>query len=333
MTNFHNIVVLHPGAIGDVVLASPVATTLRSNYPDARITYWTHSALFDLLGLCSAIDNCVSYHKGDGLLKLRQILGSLKADLLVDLAGSSRSRWLTLFSGAQVVRYQKQPAGCSPVQHAVDNFLSTLEPLALTPLAVRFPTLTLPDEELSAAQTKLDASVAAALIPVGLVPGVGKLRPNRAWIADGWIYLARILIRSGRYVPVLIGGEDERSLCETICEAVGNGCVNMAGVLSLVQTAAMLRLCRTVVSGDTGPAHIAVAVGTAVVGLYGPTYPERSGPYGYADLVVDQSDNCRCRETKRCSLIDAAGPGDCMRRIMLEEVFSRLRHALHDEQL
>lgn len=333
MANFHNIVVLHPGAIGDVMLATPVAATLRANFPAARITYWTHPTLIDLLGLCGSIDECVGFNKEEGVLELRRILAGLKADLLVDLAGSNRSQWLTFLSGSSTVRYKKQATGATPVEHAVDNFLATLAPLSLKALDNKFPTLSVRESDVSAAKQKLKDAGAPELPLVGLVPGVGKLRSHRAWISDGWTYLARILVRSGRYLPVLIGGSDEISLCDGISNDVGNGCINLAGKLSLVETASLFTQCRTVVSSDTGPAHISVAVGTTVVGMYGPTFPERSGPYGNSALVIDQSHHCQCREVKQCSVIDAAGPGECMRRIMLEEVFAKLRIALDDDKI
>ena len=69
---------------------------------------------------------------------------------------------------------------------------------------------------------------------------------------------------------------------------------------------------------------MAVAVGTPVIGLYGPTLPKRSGPYGYADLTIDQSSSCRCLEHKVCQVSGRELPGECMERIMLSEIIQRL---------
>lgn len=333
MKKVKTIVVLHPGAIGDVMLATPVAATLRLNYPEAQLIYWTHESLSDLLGLCGAIDRIVPFHKEGGFFDLRRMLAGFDAQLIVDLAGSSRSQWLTFMAGADVVRYRKQPPGVVPVQHAVENFLAALSPLALKPVETNFPTLSMPAELLAEMTERLADAGAANRLIVGLVPGVGKLRSHRAWIEDGWIYLARIIARSGRYFTVLLGGEDDATLCQTLAGDVEDGCLSMAGILTLAETAAVAKLCRVVVSADTGPAHIAVAAGTPVVGLYGPTLPERSGPYGYSDLLVSQSHRCQCQGSKFCTVIGASGPGECMRTIMLEEVCAQLRSALKDEAL
>ena len=336
MTPFKRIVVFHPGAIGDVTLATPVAGALKAAFPGSQLIYWTHRSLGDLLGLCRSIDRVVGYDREKGVWQLRRELAGMGADLVVDLAGSPRSRWLTFMSRVKVVRYAKQAAEVVPVQHAVENFLATLAPLGIKAPDKLFPTLSVPDETLESVRRQIGAGAPDGRALVGLVPGVGRLRPHRAWIEEGWVYAARILLRSGRYTPVLIGGEDETGLCEEISSqvaAVADGCLNAAGRLSLAETAAVCKLCRVVVSGDTGPAHICVAAGTPVVGLYGPTLPERSGPYGCEALTIDESHHCRCRQSKICTVPGITGPGECMRRISLEEVFVKLRLALADEAL
>lgn len=333
MKSFRNIVIIHPGAIGDVMLATPVAMTLKASFPDAKVTYLSHASLQEILGCCQAIDQFLPYKKDDGWLGQRSRLKSLRPDLIVDLAGSNRLRWLTFLSAPVVLRYKKRPFAERPVVHAVDNFLATLDPIKEQCRRVEFPTLTLPDNEINSCRQLLSMPGSAELTPIGLVPGVGKLRPHRAWISEGWTYLARILKKSGRYLPVLIGGADEASLAEQINKDSGDVCLNLAGKLSLVSTACVLKLCKAMVSGDTGPAHIAVAVGTPVVGLYGPTFPERSGPYGCQQFVISQSHQCRCMESKFCTVTNDAGPGECMRRIMLEEVCAKLRLVLADANL
>ncbi len=315
------------------MLATPVAAALRANFPRAKITYWTHPSLISLLGLLKAVDRVEGFVKDEGLLTHLQFLRSLKPDLFVDLAGSSRSNWLTLFNSAKVVRYRKQAYATTPIMHAVDNFLATLEPLSLQPMDLKFPTISAHESDLLSVKQRLKEAGANDRILVGLVPGVGKLRSHRAWIPDGWSYAARILCESSRYTPVLVGGGDEVSLCDEVAKKVGAGCVNLAGKLSLVETAALLQSCKVVVSGDTGPAHVAIAAGTPVVGLYGPTFKERSGPYGCLDDVISQSHYCQCHDVKICSITQTAGPGECMSRIMLEEVFERLRVVLDDGDL
>jgi heptosyltransferase-1 len=312
------------------MLGTPVAATLRRHYLDARITYLTHEILGELICCCSAVSGTLVYRKDISLLEQRNQLLGTGADLIVDLAGSFKSGLLTVFSGAQVLHYRKQNPGALPMQHAVDNFLATLEPLSLDVADPLFPTISPPDEKVALVRDKLAEAGARDRPLLGLVPGVGSLRPHRAWISEGWTYLAQTAPDFHGSVPVLVGGPEDAALCRSISEEAGPQCINLAGALSLVETAALLKLCRVVVSGDTGPAHLAVAVGTRVIGLYGPTFPARSGPYGCDDLLVDRSADCRCHDTKYCHYagVPEPGPGECMRQIMLEEIAARLETLL-----
>lgn len=321
----NHILVFHPGAIGDVMLATPVASTLKHNFPDASLTYLTHPSLAELLKLSGVIDKIIGYKKEAGLLAQRRAIMHCAPDLIVDLSGSTRSRMLTLFSKAKVLRYHKQPAGAQPIQHAVDNFLATLSELQLTLPTKLFPTISPDQPTLKAMTQRVEAAGAADKMLVALVPGVGNLRSHRAWSKDDWLAVSKFISSSSRFFPILVGGPEEALLCDEIASATG--AFNASGSLSLVQTAAMLNLCRLAVSGDTGPAHIAVAVGTPVIGLYGPTFPQRSGPYGCADLLIDHSHHCRCHGFKSCRVTSQPGPGDCMRQITPEEVIAKLEVA------
>lgn len=328
------------------MLATPVARTLKTNFPKATITYASHASLGELLGCCDSVDRFVEYRKDIGLLAQRAELLKGKPDLIVDLGGTFKTGLLTAFSGARVVSYNKQSAGALPMLHAVDNFLQTLGPLSLTAAEPCFPTMTPPADLLAAMSDRIAQAGGNGRELVGLVPGVGKLRPHRAWIQSGWRYLAAHLKERGSF-PVLIGGADDREASDAIQAEMVNdergsdvvsggpgeesinrlsGCLNLAGRLSLVETAALLKLCRLVVSGDTGPAHLAVAVGTPVVGLYGPTFPARSGPYGCERSLVDVSDQCVCHDLKECNVLGVPEPGagDCMRKITLEQIIGKL---------
>jgi ADP-heptose:LPS heptosyltransferase len=329
MQAFGTIVVFHPAAIGDAMLATPVATALKMNFPTARLTYWTHPELRSiLLGLCPAIDEVVDYSRDANVFQLGKTFESLRPDLFVDLANSPKSRAMTWLTRAKVVRYEKQAANATPIRHASINFLDTIRPVCSEFPNPIFPTL-FPDVLVEQTLDPFLEHEDIDKIPLlAIVPGVGKLRPHRAWIEDGWFYLLEHILSWKTHLPVLIGGSDEEELCTRLNEGISKKCLNLAGKLSLPQTAAILKKCELVVSGDTGPAHMAVAVGTRVIGLYGPTFPERSGPFGNAELCLDQSRSCGCHAQKYCQYTNPKLPGECMRRIMLVEIIEKLNLAL-----
>lgn len=317
-TGLSTILILHAGAIGDVVLGTVVPSSIKLVEHKVRVIYWTHESLFDLLRFCPTIDELVPWQKRNSVLKQLGIIRGINPDLIIDLTASLRSRILCLLSRRRTVTYRKQSASERPIMHAAPNFLSTIRPV-IGSAAKFFPTLIV-------SSAISDRVMQEQLIPdgaVGLVPGVGKLRSHRAWPADHWARLARQLTEDGKKV-VLIGGPDDFDAARAVSSDAPN-LLNLCGKLSLAETAAALSRCSVVVSGDTGPAHIAVAVGTPVIGILGPTYPERSGPYGYLDASFDAGHQCRCHALKSCAVTNQTGPGKCMSTIAVDDVFDRIR--------
>lgn len=314
------IVIFHAAAIGDSVLATPVSAALRKACPKAQIISLTHESLLPLMAKVPTIDEAVAFEDSDSVGAVRGQIQKLRPDMIVDLSGSSKSFWQTTFLAKRVLRYKKQSANAKDVKHAVRNFLETVRPLGIEIDASPFPTL-FPTPEDKESIRKILGKEKRRL--VALVPGVGNLRPHRAWPESSWAALAKAVLWPEKHAVLLIGGSDERTLCSRIAEQAGKGCYNLAGKLSLSETAGALTLCDAIVSGDTGPAHIAVAVGTPVVGLYGPTKVERSGPYGRGNSCVSVSDKCKCLHLKKCPL-SAEGPGACMQQIPHKLVYEKL---------
>ncbi|MCA9806098.1 MAG: glycosyltransferase family 9 protein [Cyanobacteria bacterium HKST-UBA02] len=312
-----HIVIFHPAAIGDAVLATPVAALLKRNFPDTAITYWSHSSLEPLIaGRCKDIDRFVKFEKKPVIALISQ-LRSLAPQLFVDLSNSLKGRILCLAAGCRTVSYRKE-AG----KRAADNFVDTIRPLIKDCELPWFPTLELPEGGVGD-----DLNLSRGDSIIGLVPGVGNKRPHRAWPREHWLALIQGLSREGRQL-VLFGGPEEAALGEEIEKSSNGQARNLCGRLDIEKTAGLLARCHLVVAGDTGPAHIAVAVGTPVLGLYGPTLVERSGPTGYEHLALSRSSQCACLEAKYCLKAEKTGPGACMSLIEPAEVIERVEQML-----
>jgi ADP-heptose:LPS heptosyltransferase len=310
------------------MFATPVAKLLKQNYPDAYLTYWTHKSTGDLLKLCPYVDRILPYDK-DKLGKQRKALRLLKPDLVVDLVSNLTSKLITLGSGAKVLRLKKTSDLAS--KHIVDNMLETLAPLNLKVHEPNFPTLVIEKKISSQVEALVEQAKLLKQQLLAVVPAVGVHRPNRAWSKDNWLTLLNEIMAGQQLapyalLPVLVGGQEDLDFCQEI--AVEAHCPSLAGKLTLVETAKLLKSCVLTVSGDTGPAHMSVAIGTPVVGLYGATYKTRNGPYGYLDLAVDHSNVCECLYKKTCRLTKKTGPGQCMDTISGDEVLAKMKEAL-----
>ncbi len=206
MTVFANILIFQPAAIGDVMLATPVAKALKQNYPGARITFWGHSSLRELLvGLCPYIDEYIDYDK-PGLIAMLKTFWSTRCDLFVDLSNSTRGMFIAAFApgNVRIVAYKKQAASTLDKMHAVENFLETVDPICEETPDTLFPTI-FPEALADEVSVNILGDKQEKML-VGLVPGVGKQRPHRAWPVDNWKYLLSYLLERQDCLPVLIGG-------------------------------------------------------------------------------------------------------------------------------
>lgn len=325
MKTLNHIVVFHPAAIGDAMLATPVAAILKRNFQSAHISYWTHSSLKVIIkDMCPSVDAFVDYQRGQNIFSLSSQLKALKADLFIDLSNSSKGKMMPFFSGTGALHYKKRPDGVKPIRHAADNFVDTIRSMVTDIPDQLFPTVFPQSNLIDLVKQEFLKDINSSRSIIGIVPGVGKIRPNRSWTPDGYEAVIENLIASNSNFPVLIGGPDEADLGAQIERQLSGKVLNLCGKLDLAQTAALLKQCRLVVSGDTGPAHIAVAVGTPVVGLYGPTAVERSGPYGNLAYAIDKQTNCRCQYEKQCRFSPEGTAGDCMRQITTGDVMDKI---------
>jgi len=325
MPVYQTIVVIHPAAIGDAVMGTAVARALKKKFPAAKIVYLTHPSLFPLLELSLAIDVFTEWSRYTALKRLVQQVRDQNPDLIVDLVGSLRTRLVSLFSGARVLTFRKQK-NRRTWSHLVDNYLATLEPLDIQPSEQSRPVLTPPQEFLC--EWDHDEDLGRGQEYIALVPGVGKHRPNRAWPVDCWAQLGEMLLNGTVAKLALVGGEDDKDTCHAVAAQIGARCVNQAGKMSLVQTAALLSRAKLVVSADTGPAHIAAAVGKSVICLMGPTDARRTGPYRMDQIGISVADRCKCIGAKHCLRNDGGAAGDCMKTIAVEDVMERVRQLL-----
>lgn len=322
---------MHPMAIGDVVLGSPVAAAFKLVYPGAKVIYFTHGSLHPLLQLCHAIDECVDWQRKAPLLSQVAMIKKLQPDLIVDLTSSTRTRLLCFLSGVRTIGYQKQNKSERPVAHVTDRYLDVLNSLKLDPPAARpgFPTLRPGETLLNEVRRMLGGGGATDQPLIALIPGVGSLRPNRSWPSHHWVKLISELRDRQLGRLVLVGGPDDEELCRQVEAGIGQqSCQNFAGKLSLPQTAALLKLCDVAISGDTGPCHIAVGVGTPVVSMMGPTLSQRSGPYGCLPLGFDVSDSCKCTASKTCTVRGFPKSGACMEEIAPSAVLQNVERVL-----
>ncbi len=317
------ILIINLAFIGDVLLSTPVARALRGAFPQAEIDMLVMPLTVPIARGNPYIDNVLAYdkrgrHKKIGeLLKLIADLRRRRYDLAVTTNFAPRGAMLAWAAGIRErVGYDAQHAGwfltraassCRPVaRHEAENYLDVLKPLGITTEDTSLALTVDPAaDEAMRHKVPLEADK-----PVVLICPVGSY-PQKSWTTAGYAELIGSL--TPRAQCFLIGAAKEEGQLIAINAAAGQQAAVLAGALSLGELAALIAAAALVVSVDTGPMHMAVALGTPVVALFGPTDPAKWGPRGPRDVVLTQQVDCSpcwgrtdCSDCRCMNTIDAA---------------------------
>ena len=319
------LLLIKPSSLGDIVHALPAFDALRRQFPDAEFSWLVKAQWADLLRRVDGLDRI--WPVGQGLTEWMSKIGRLRAygfDLVVDLQGLFRSgaaAWLTgcaLRIGLANARegsalcYTHRVPVPTPEMHAVDRYLLVARALGcpasppayhLTPLA----------EDLQIVHTLL-TEVGVSVNAKWVVMQVSARWPTKRWPLESFATVARALVREGIQV-VLIGSTEEQEEARQVAQA--SGAKSLAGRTSLAVLPALLQASACLVTNDSGPMHVAVAMGTPVVALFGPTSEVRTGPYGPSHRVLSRPIPCRPCLSRTCRNVT---PMECLVGISPEEV-------------
>ncbi len=288
-------------ALGDAVHVLPVVNALKRAWPGTRITWVIQPVPFELVRGHDAVDRFVVFHRRRGPLAWRPFLETgrrlrdRRFDLALSLQVYAKAGILTALTRADVklgfdrarardlnwlVTTEQIPA--RPVRHVQDQYLEFLEHLGLEPEPIewRVP-LTDPGSRRLPVLDRLDRP-ACALV-------VGTSRPEKNWTAAGYARVAEAVESDFGMRPMIVGGPSpaERRMAADVRAASSADVLDALGD-DVRGLATLLAAASLVISPDTGPLHLARALDTPVVGLFGYTNPKRYGPYRkYEDLVVD----------------------------------------------
>ncbi len=296
--SLRDIAIVRLSALGDVTLLLPVIETLKRAAPQARITWITGSLAYQLLEGYPGVEFIV-FDKRRGLrayLDLRRQLQGRRFDTLLAMQASWRANFIyPLISAPVRIGFDRVRARDGQWlftnrripfarQHLLDSFFAFLEALGIRERVMKWNLPITGDERAWAA-----ARVPRERAPL-LAVNPGASKAEREWPVERLIEVIRAAqSRWGAHV-ILTGGPSahEQSAGATIMAAVSTGITNLIGATSPRQLAAVLARTDCLLAPDTGPVHLAVAVGTPVVGLYAVAPPQLSGPYLYPELVVNR---------------------------------------------
>jgi lipopolysaccharide heptosyltransferase II len=341
--------------IGDVVFTTPAIHALRRNFPAAHLTYLVEPAAAPIVAHNPHLDEVIIAPRSRGVrgviddLALGRRLRAERFDLAIDFHGGPRASLLTWLSGApERVGYEVngrgwmyttrvgRPRELRP-RHSVVNQWDLLAALGVPP----------PDPETAPTEMAVDRRAAAAVDERLARAGVGAAdrivvvhvsagNPFRRWPPDHFVELTTALAGedAARRVVITSGPSDEEAAARVIASArerlgpEAGARVLSCGEFSLAELRALLDRATLYIGGDSGPLHVASTTGVPIVGLYGPTLPERSAPWRSAVYATESVDAgplpCRPCEQRVCA------PGDfrCLIAIRPRQVVEAAQRAL-----
>ncbi len=333
-----NILVIKLRHIGDVLLSTPVLRGLRKAYPDAQLTMLVNRGTEGVLAHNPDVNEVLCLEKGawDTQFKFVQMLRRRGFDCVIDLTDGDRSAVMSLATGAPVrigfnaehrwrgLLYSKVAKPRPVDQHRVEYDLCALRALGLDPKP-GVPTVSVsPAEELVVEQWLQENGLSGEDSPPLLLLQPGARYPLKVWPPERFAQLAdRLAERFG--CRILLGGDQrEREVVEQVARKTRCAPIVVAGKFSLLQFASLVGRCALFVGNDGGAMHIAATVGTPVVALFGPTYPQRWGPRGGLTQVIYKGLDCRACYHPTC----LRGDDSCMRLITVDEVFTEASRML-----
>jgi len=296
------ILIVKLSSLGDVIHALPTLEALRLLYPQGHITWLVEDTYAPVLAGHPALDEVwpvprPRFGSSDFLEDVRESLRVARRlrkkpfDLVIDLQGLLKSAfWVALARSKSKLGYDRtrelsylalteRLSPYDPEAHAVWRYLNVARHLGAPGDTPRFR-LGLPlSEEIS------------HLVPAGrgrplVVLHPGARWPSKLWPPDHWVRLVEWLARDKDFQVVITGSPGDRELVGEIVARTDAPLINLAGRTTLPDLAALLKKAQLAVTTDTGPMHLAGALGTPVAALFGPTAPWRTGPFGEGHEVV-----------------------------------------------
>ena len=342
--SFKRILIVRTDRIGDVLLSTPVIKALRAQYPKAYIAMMVSPYAKDIVEGNPYLDEVVIYDK-DGRHKswissLRFALGikKKKFDLAVVLHPANRVHLVTFFAGiprrvgydrksgfllTDRIKHTKQ---CGE-KHESEYNLDLLRCLGIYP---QDRTLFMPIRAESEEQAEVLFKQEGIKETDGvLVVHPGASCPSKIWPNERFAEVSDRLIDNYGFKVLVIAGPRDMALAEAVIRHMRHPAVNLAGKTSVSQLASVLKRCRLFISNDSGPVHIASAVGTPVISIFGRNQkglsPKRWGPLGIKDKVLHREVGCI-----ECLAHNCAKSFACLKAITVDDVLRLADSVLKD---
>lgn len=322
------ILLIRLSSLGDIVLTTPAIRAIRAHFPEAYIAMLVAKQSADVLRQNPHLNEIIQFNriakdKDTGeMLRIIRILRQRKFGLTFDFQRKFRTELLMFLSGAAervgkgklcTIRVPKLDN-----KHATERYFDLLHAAGIPAENCQLEIFLSKSERTDACYAFEEAGISEMQLKVGLFPGAGwKLRE---WMPERFASIGDRLVHHFNAQVMIFGGPKEVELVRTVENLMREPAISFAGTLQIRQLAACIEKCDLFLTNDTGPMHVAAAVGTPTVALFGPGNHIRFQPLGDSHTIIRHDVPCSpCKQfTNKCK------DNICMKQITVDEVWDSI---------
>ena len=333
-----SILIILMGSLGDLIRGLCLVSQIKKNLPGSRVTWLVEPAWAELVAFHLQIDKMIVFDRSRNIIGIWNLYKELSRedfDITIDLQRHFKSGFFSLLSGAKRrIGFSRKNAkelnwifNNEHIEHAVDelvlpkwrHYLKFTEYLGLPePDILDFGFSSL---DVESTAPRIIVEISDPIIAVV----IGTSWESKEWFFQGYYELVKNILSSGDRQVVLLGDRSKIEYAAKLSKKVSSHrLINLVGKTSLLELVAVLKAAVAGVGPDSGPAHLAAAVETPFVTLFGPTSPRRAAPYQNESLVVQSDISCISCYKKKCPGLDRR----CMWLISAEAVMEKLTDAI-----
>lgn len=318
------VLIVKLSSLGDLFHALPTVHRIKAGL-GATIDWVVQAEYVDLVNCFDDVDRVIPFHRRDVLSHATHLWRDLHEsayDYAIDLQGLMKSAVIARLAGARRclgpsyhregsrLFYHRVAGKVDRSRHAVEQALDVVPLLGVSSNELRFP-VSFPEARLTEAGPR-----------IAIAPQSRWATKN--WSVDRFVEVANSLLAARGGTVYVLGGPEDRAVADSMEAGIKGPVRNMVGRVSLVETGGILNEMDVLVANDTGPVHMAAALGIPTVVIFGATNPRRTGPYGDGHLIAESDLYCRPCLSRVCK----RGDKKCLADVTVADVVEKVNRVL-----
>ncbi len=332
------ILVIKSSALGDVILASPTFRALKKNYPNSHVSLLVQEAYQKVVEHCPYLEEKIIFPKKVNLKSFFKLLHEIKIrrfDILIDLQNNEKSHLLGFLSRIPVrVGFGRQGRGFLLTHHIpyqkdvgpIESQNRLLQLLGISHQDVYLEMWNSPQQKEWVEDFFKVHQLSSSNTLIALFPFSNVRWQTKRWGFEHFRELAKLVSQRLKAIPVFIGGKEDEKDAQELLSGLEIKYLNLIGQLDLGVLSEFLRRCQLWIGGDSAPLHLAAAVGTPAIALFGPTEPLRHVPPGNVKVLTHPVPCAPCY-SPICKIVTH----DCLEKISVNQVFQEIQKIIKHE--